>query len=70
MNGATVARCPAASTNPETPTTRLFYRMVLLFIMQPMAKDWEDMIFCHSLQHKYGLLSDAGKCGNAVQFTL
>ena len=45
MNGATVARCLAASTNPETPTTRLFYRMVLLFIMQPMAKDWEDMIF-------------------------
>ena len=37
--------CLAASTNPEMPTTRLFYRMALLFIMQPMAKDWEDMIF-------------------------
>ena len=45
MNGATVARCPAASTNPEMPTTRLYYRTVLLFIMQPMAKDWEGMIF-------------------------
>ena len=45
MNGATVARCLAASTNPEMPNSRLYYRTVLLSIMQPMAKDWEGMIF-------------------------
>ncbi len=45
MNGVTDVRYPVVSMNPEMPIIRLFYRMASLFIMQPMAKDWEDMIF-------------------------
>lgn len=36
---------PGASTNPEMPTTRLYYRTALLFIMQPMRRTGRYDIF-------------------------
>ena len=44
MNGVTDVRCPAVSMIPETPTIRLLWQTVLLFITQATAKGWEDMI--------------------------
>ena len=65
MNGVTDVRCPAVSMIPETPTIRLLWQTVLLFITQATAKGWEDMI-CHPLQYEHRYVSCTGECRDAV----
>ena len=67
MNGVTDVRCPAVSMIPETPTIRLLWQTVLLFITQATAKGWEDMI---SFVTRYNTNTDTylctGECRDAV----
>ena len=66
MNGVTDVRCPAVSMIPETPTIRLLWQTVLLFITQATAKGWEDMISLSPLQYEHRYVSCTGECRDAV----